>query len=102
VVSAGVGDILDATQRHVRCDEMRVVADESRPFLVLGHGDWATAKALDSPIGVIAFTLENARESIVGLLDLTHDDRLEFASGGLEVEVSLAMSVIITRVKRSV
>ena len=95
VVLARVGDVLDATQWHVRRNKVRVVADESRPLLVLGHGDWATAEALNSLVGIVTFTLENARESVVGLLDLTDDDRLELTTGSLKVEVGLVKSVSV-------
>ena len=99
MVLTRVGDVLDATQWHVRRNEVRVVADESRPLLVLGHGDWATAEALNSLVGIVTFTLENARESVVGLLDLTDDDRLELTTGSLKVEVGLGMSVIIMQME---
>jgi hypothetical protein len=99
VVLARVGDVLDATQWHVRRNKVRVVADESRPLLVLGHGDWTTAEALYSLVGIVAFTLENARKSVVGLLNLTDDDGLELTTGSLKVEVGLAKSVFVMQVE---
>jgi hypothetical protein len=95
VISARIGNVFDATQGHVRRNEMRVAVDESRPLLILGHGDGAAAEALDSLVGIVAFTLENTCKSVVGLLDLTNNDRLQLATRGLKVEVGLVMSADI-------
>ena len=101
MVFAGIGNVFDATQRHVRRDEMRVVGNESRPLLILGHGDGTAAEAFDSFVCIVAFALENARESVVRLLNLADDDRLQLATGSLEVEVGLVMLVIIMRMEEA-
>ena len=93
VISARVGDILNAAQRHVGCDEVRVAADESGPLLILGHGNGTAAQTLDSLVGIVAFTLEDTSKSVVSLLNFANNDRLELAAGGFEVEVSLVTSV---------
>jgi hypothetical protein len=95
VVSAGVGDVLDATQRHVGRNEVGVVGDESGPLIILGHGDWTTAQALDSLVSIVTLALEDASKCVVSLLDLADDDGLELAARGFKVQVSLVTSVNI-------
>ena len=95
MVSAGVGNVLNATKRHVGRNEVRVASDERRPLLILRHGDWAAAQALDRLVSVIALALEDACKCVVGLLDFADNNRLELAAGSFKVEVSLVTSVNI-------
>ena len=95
MVSARVGDILDATQRHIGRNEVRVVGNKRRPFLVLGHGNRAAAQTLNCLVGIVALALEDASKRIVGFLNLTNNDRLKLAAGGFKVEISLVSLVNI-------
>ena len=89
VVSARVGNVLDATKRHIGRNEMRVVGNERRPLLVFGHGDGAAAQTLNCLVSIITLALEDASKCVVSLLDLANNNRLELATGGFEVEVGL-------------
>jgi hypothetical protein len=97
VVSARVGDVLNTTKRHVRRNEVRVGADKRRPFLVLGHGDWATAKGLNCLVRIVAFALEDSSKSVVSFLDLADNNRLELTARGFEIEVGLVKLVDVLK-----
>jgi hypothetical protein len=99
VISARVGDVLNATKRHVRRNEVRVGADKRRPLLVLGHGDWATAKGLNCLVRIVALALEDSSKSVVSFLDFADDNRLELTAGGLQVEISLVKLVDVLEFK---
>lgn len=89
VVLSRILDLFQPAQRHVRVDEVRVTADEPTPFLVSGHGNWASAELLDCGVHLVCVTLENAGKGIVGFLDLAYDDGLELTPRILKVEVGL-------------
>ncbi|KAI3488057.1 hypothetical protein L1887_47935 [Cichorium endivia] len=51
--------------------KVRVTVDESRPLLVLRHGNRATAEAFDSLVGIVTLALEDPGQS-VRILQLLH------------------------------
>jgi hypothetical protein len=95
VISARVGDVLNATQRHVWRNEVRVSADKRRPLLVLGHGNRAAAKCLNCLVSVVALALEDSSKSVVSFLDFADNNWLELTTRGFKVEVGLVTLVIV-------
>ena len=73
---------------------MWVASYKSAPLEIARHSDWATAKSLDRVVLLIGIALQNAGKGVVGLLDFTDDDRLQFATRVLEVEVGLGMLAV--------
>jgi hypothetical protein len=92
---ARVPNVLEPTQRQVRVDKVRIAPYKSAPFLVSGHSNWTSTEPLDSGVHLVGFALQDACECVVCFLDLTDDDRLQFAPGVLEVEIGLHMSVAV-------
>lgn len=86
-VLSRVVDVLNTAERQSGVDKVGIGLDKARPFKVLGHSDGTSAKLLDGVVGIIALTLENAGHGIVCLLNLSHDNRFEFAARALEVKV---------------
>ena len=73
---------------------MRVALDESAPFEVAWHSNWAIAELLDCVVLFIGIALHNAGQGVVGLLDFTDNDRFEFTTRVLKVEVGLDMLAV--------
>jgi len=89
VLLAWITNVVDSTQRQSRVDKVRITLDEAGPLVVLGYGNRTASELLDSIIGVVTLTSENTCKSVVRLLNLADDDRLELATRGFEVEVCL-------------
>ena len=73
---------------------MRVASHKSAPLKIARHSDWAIAESLNRAVLLIGIALQNAGQGVVGLLDFTNDDRLQFAARVLEVEVGLEMLAV--------
>lgn len=71
---ARVLDFLEPTQWHLWVDKVRVALDEPGPFVVPGHGNWASAQLLDCVVYFVRIALQDVGECIVGFLDLADYD----------------------------
>jgi len=89
MLTARIGDVLHPTQGQCRVDEVRVRSDKLVPLVVLLHGDGTGAQCFYSSVRVVALTSEYASNGVESFLDLTNNNRLEFPTGSLEVEVGL-------------
>lgn len=74
---------------------MRVALHKSAPFEIAWHSNWAIAELFDRVVLFIGIALHNAGQGVVGLLDFTDNDRLEFTARVLEVEVGLWMLAVV-------
>lgn len=74
-----------------RVNEMLILLNKAVPLMVLGHGNWASAKVVNSRISCICLTFQNTSIGIVGFLDLAYNDCFEFPPRGFEVEIGLRL-----------
>jgi hypothetical protein len=70
---------------------MVIVGDECIPFMIFCHHQRSFSKSVGSFEGLVRFTLKDTCIGGICLLDLANNDRLQFATRRLEVEVCLEL-----------
>jgi hypothetical protein len=93
MVLAWVVDVFSCSDGDVWVHELGIFLDKFDPFSVFGHGNWAAPELVNCIVAGICFPLQNACVGVVRLLDLANNNRLEFPTRGLQVEVSLGKIV---------
>lgn len=102
VIFPRVGNILDISERDIGVDQLVGIGKEGVPFDIFRHRYGSSSELLHSVIRLVRFSLENTGICIVGLLNLTNDNGLKFASRLLQVQECLASkSLSILRVRSS-
>lgn len=91
MITSWIVDVLGGSYWNVGIHELVVLFDEIGPFVVLWHGNRTSAKFVDGIVCSVCVSLQNARIRIVRLLDLANDDRLQFSTRVLKVQVCLIM-----------
>ncbi len=89
--------VIFAREHNVRCladgisgiHHLTVIRGELIPFMVFGHGKGPFFEFVGRVIRVVGFTAKDPGENGVCLLDFSHDDRLELATGCFQVQVGL-------------
>jgi hypothetical protein len=74
VMFAWVLNVFESAQRHVGVDKVWITLHKPGPLVVSGHGNWAGAELLNGGVHLVCVALQDAREGVVRLLHLTHDN----------------------------
>jgi hypothetical protein len=90
MVLARIHNVRNLSDWDSGIDHLAVIRSEHIPLVVLCQRQWTFFEFFGCVVIFVGLASKDSGQYIVSLLDFAHYDRLEFAAGCLEVEISLA------------
>jgi hypothetical protein len=89
MILSWVTDVFKRSEWNPWVDHMIIVGHKNIPFMIFRHHERSFAESVSCFQCLVCFALENACVCCVCFLNFTNNDRLQFTTRGLKIEICL-------------